>query len=212
MKKIKYILVSIPVIILLLIVFLFAVQGIDSAINKKVYLQISNFFTEIKDINNKNDCLKNYSFVLQKTRHMHKNVSKELAASTFYDNTINLCSQYKTEIDNINIPDDMPKDKKALLTKYKEQRNVFADYVIKDLNMYAKCKGDYVCISEAKKTSMPFNFEFGKVVTQAHITALEAQKRLSFDYYYKVYPIQLKDIKRLNKLNDVLDKYKKTAK
>lgn len=212
MSRAKNILITISLTIILLVIILFVIQCVDASVNNKTYSQIDNYYTQIKDISRHNKCLTEYSYISKYSMYPNKRVPYKLLQDNYYDGVISSCRQYKTYINNINIPNSIPEDKKALLIKYKQQRSVFVDYVVKDINTAKTCKADNKCVIATNKKLMPRNFEFGKVVMQAQVTLLQSQKRLSFDYYINKYPLMLKENKSIADVTEVINNYKPNSK
>lgn len=201
MKKLKNIIIPTSFVIISIIAFLFIVQSIDNALNKKTYAQIDYFYTQTNQVENKDKCLEQYDYILHNAQSGSSDVQ-------IYDKALKACNQYKKDTNNLDVPKNIPADRIAELKNYKKLNSLFIDTnIIRDINTFKTCKGNADCMANKNQELYLENKKAEKIIIERAIAMIDSQRRLSFKYYYKLYPIKLKEKRSLARVNKVIADY-----
>lgn len=197
MKKVQYILISILLLLVIVVLSLFLIQGIDYALHFKTYSQIDKFFGNMKDLRLKDKCYDDYSKILnvkfKKQAITSKSILKpkqkdstQIVPFDVYNKAILSCTQYKKDLSDVTVPQNISEDKLILLKKAKESKIISIDLFLDELNNLKLCNGNLKCIEPDKKYNAS-NTDKLRLLREGNNAALEAQKRLSVNYYINLY-------------------------
>lgn len=200
MKLIKAILISITAVLLFILIVLFSIQIFDYAINVKTYSAIDKFFNKVNTITKNDKCMDNFGDVIKYNTlhndpfpkdikiHIHNTAGKFPFKPELYAQTILSCNQYKKDILAIDVPKNIPVDKQVLLNKYLKLNSESIDLLLYKLDKYKDSK-KYMDKTDLLDT-VPF--QSFRVRSNMKLAEIQAQKRLSFQYYLVSIPMQHK--------------------
>lgn len=204
MIKIKTILISILSLCAIVTIAMLSIEGIDYAMHYKTYHAIDKFFEETRTIRNKDKCYTNYAsiFANRKKTFDKKKVSTPVAFSQdMYNKTFSSCTQFKNDLTQIKISENIPADDQKLLKKYLVGSLNIVDSLLDNLNTLYKCKSDSICLLNSKKLIEKKSAAGSKNALEGNLAAIEAQKRLSLNYFFKLVPLEKKYQQKLKDLD-----------
>lgn len=219
MKKLKILFILILSIFAIATVALLSIQGVDYIVHFKTYSQIDKFFEDIKMARENDNCYINYASLFhngkkvipQKIRTamgMSKKSSLMAITPEMYDKVIISCTQFKNDLSSITVSKDLPNDKQILLKQYRDSTFIVVDSLLNNLVGMKKCSGDIVCINDSRISNDKKYSQKSKLIIEGNLAAIQAQKRLSCKYYFKLRPkVQQLEDKLTNK-NKIIKSFK----
>lgn len=198
MKKNKIIVTSILALCAITTIALYCIQEIDYRSHYNTYHAIDKFVGEIRTAKNNDECYANYNSIFKnrkKSSDKKKFLPPVVLSPEMYDKVFTACTQYKNDLAAIKVPENISTDKQVLLKKYLVSAPSVIDAMLDNLNRLNKCKGDTVCLKTGKKFLDKKYAPFRITILEGNLAAIQAQKRFSFRYYFKLRPME-KDLKQ----------------
>lgn len=191
MAKIKKTLLRIMIVVLAIFVILFAIQLIDQVINGKTYTKIDAFFKEVNHINKSNDCNQNFKDIFDSINR-DKNYPKYIILSPdIYDSAISSCNSLSKEIGLVEIPQDIPSERKVLLKNYINYwQQIIKDLYILMIERAKNCRGYKSCVFDCKTLFGSDSYKLQLLPKKIIMTKIHAKERLSVKQIL-AYPLEI---------------------
>lgn len=189
MEKAKKVLLTILVAVLGLTVLLFLIQLVDGLVNGKTYRAIDNALLKynVKVAANQQLCLRNYYEILNNTQFKVLKDPKVKLDSRFtspqiYTTTITACKAVVSDIDKVDIPNNIPEEKTALFNKLLKLKKDSALVYVDKLEAIKSCGANNACYTKKENLLGKDPFKAAIVSFNSNLTELKLTKRLTVNY------------------------------
>lgn len=217
MAKVKTISLTILITILSLIVLLFVVQFVDSLINGKTYKTIDTALIKynVEVASDQQVCLRNYYDILNNTQFKilkdpKTKLEPKYSTPGLYNATLTACKDVVKNLDNVQVPANLPEKKKALFKELIHLKKDNAQVFIDKLNAIKSCGSNNACYTKKENLLGNDPFKAAILAYKLRLTELAITRRLTVSYLFSGVFTEISVKNQLNSIMKSKEAYDKS--
>lgn len=179
MTKVKKVFLIILITILLVFAILYTVELIDKKINGKTYEKIDAFIKQENLIFNQGNakiCATNSNYIM---KSVNNGVASKFKNNLIYDETIKSCNLAIKDYEILEIPTEIPQDKKQLIKQGLDYREEGLMLSVEMIKMIKSCHGEQLCFVKTSASEFNSISELTKLPLKIILNNTELRERYS---------------------------------